>query len=314
MKVFVAGASGAIGKRLVPVLVKAGHAVFGMTHSPVKAAAIRAAGAEPVIADALDAQAVMTSVKSAQPDAVIHELTAIPSRLNFRKVNREFALTDRLRTEGTDNLLAAARAAGTRRFVAQSFAGWPYARQGGPVKTEKDPLDSDPPPALRRTLEAIRHLETAVLGAQGMQGVVLRYAGFYGPGTSLGEGGFILDDIRKRRFPIVGRGSGIWSFIHIHDAAQATVAALQRGAPGVYNIADDEPAPVSEWLPFLAAAIGAPGPRHVPHFLAKLFVGEQGVMMMTEVRGVSNAKAKRELAWQPRWSSWRDGFRRGLSG
>jgi nucleoside-diphosphate-sugar epimerase len=284
-----------------------------MTHSPGKADAIRAAGAEPVVGDALDAQTVMAAFKQAQPDAVIDELTALPSRLNFRNVGREFELTDRLRTEGTDNLLAAARAAGVRRLVAQSFAGWPYARQGGPVKTEEDPLDSNPPPALRRTLEAVRHLEATVLGTQGVEGVVLRYAGFYGPGTSLGEGGFVLEDIRQRRFPIVGRGNGIWSFLHIDDAAQATVAALERGASGIYNVADDEPAPVSVWLPFLAAAIGAPSPRHVPALLAKLFVGEQGVMMMTEVRGVSNAKAKRELAWQPRWSSWRDGFRRGLS-
>jgi nucleoside-diphosphate-sugar epimerase len=312
MRVFVAGASGAIGRRLLPLLVRAGHAVVAMTRSPAKTTAIRAAGAVPVVADALDEATVMTVVKSAEPEVVVHQLTAIPPRFNFRRFDREFALTNRLRTEGTDHLVAAARAVSARRFVAQSFAGWPYARAGGPVKTEADPLDSEPPAAFRRTLEAIRHLEATVLEAGGPEGLVLRYGAFYGPGTSLGEGGSILDDVRHRRLPIVGGGTGVWSFIHIDDAAAATSAAIERGAPGVYNMVDDDPAPVSEWLPVLAAAVGARAPRHIPAFLARVAIGEHGVALMTKTRGASNAKAKRELGWRPRYSSWRTGFREAL--
>jgi nucleoside-diphosphate-sugar epimerase len=273
---------------------------------------LRAAGAEPVVADALEASAVMAALQAAKPEVVVHELTAIPAQLNFRKFDREFASTNLLRTQGTDNLLAAAGATAVRRFIAQSFGGWPYARQGGPVKTEEDPLDPNPPEMLRGSLNAIRHLEASILGAADLEGLVLRYGAFYGPGTSIGPGGSVLEDIRGRRFPIVGNGNGIWSFIHIDDAAQATLAAIERGAPGIYNVVDDDPAPVSKWLPALAAAIGAPAPRHVPGFIGRLAVGEHGVVMMTEIRGASNAKAKREFNWQPVWSSWREGFGKGL--
>jgi 2-alkyl-3-oxoalkanoate reductase len=312
MRVFVAGASGAIGRRLLPLLVRAGHAVVAMTRSVAKTAAIRAAGAVPMVADALDEATVMTVVQSAEPEVVVHQLTAIPPRFNFRRFDREFALTNRLRTEGTDHLVAAARAVGARRFVAQSFTGWPYARDGGPVKAEADPLDSNPPAALGRSLEAIRYLEATVLETGGLEGLVLRYGAFYGPGTSLGEGGSLLDDVRRRRVPIVERGTGVWSFVHIDDVAAATLAGIERGAPGVYNIVDDEPARVSEWLPVLAAAVGAEPPRHIPTFLARVAIGEHGVALMTQIRGASNAKAKRELGWRPRYPTWRTGFREGL--
>ncbi len=313
MKVFVAGATGAIGRRLVPVLVGAGHRVTGMTRTPSKAGMLRAMGAHPVLADALDREAVLSAVRDSAPEVVVHELTAIPVRLNIRKFDREFELTNRLRTEGTDNLVSAARAAGVRRIVAQSYAAWPYARQGGPVKTEQDPLDSNPPAALRGVLDAIHHLESVVLEASGIEGIVLRYGAFYGPGTSIALGGHVVEDVRRRHVPIVGNGKGVWSFIHIDDAAQATLAAVERGSPGIYNIVDDDPAPVLEWLPELAAAIGAPPPHHVPAFVGRLAVGEQGVVAMTDIRGASNAKAKRQLGWKPIWSSWREGFRGGLA-
>jgi 2-alkyl-3-oxoalkanoate reductase len=313
VRVFVAGAGGAIGRRLVPVLVRAGHSVVGMSRSPDKAEAIRASGGEPVVADALDEQAVMTAVQRAEPEIVVHELTAIPSRLNLRRFDRAFELTNRLRREGTDHLVEAARAAGARRLVVQSFAGWPYAREGGSVKSEEDPLDPNPPSGFRATLDAIRYLEETVLSAEGLEGLALRYGPFYGPGTSIGEGGSIVGDVRRRRIPVVGSGAGVWSFVHIDDAARATLAAIERGSPGIYNVVDDEPAAVSEWLPALAAAVGANPPRRVPAWLARLAVGEHGVAMMTEARGASNAKAKRGLGWQPTWTSWREGFRKGLS-
>jgi nucleoside-diphosphate-sugar epimerase len=312
MRIFVAGATGALGRRLVPLLVAGGHQVTAMTRSPAKADGLRAAGAEPVVADALDREAVLVAVTAARPEVVAHQLTELAGVTNLRKFDAGFAATNRLRTEGTDHLLAAARAAGTRRFVAQSFAGWPFARIGGPIKTEDDPLDPDPPAELRRTLDAIRQLEAAVLGAQGIEGLVLRYGGFYGPGTSAGAGGYMLDDLRRRRFPIVGAGTGVWSFIHIDDAATATAAAVERGAPGIYQIVDDDPAPVSDWLPALAAAAGARPPRRVPVWLARLLVGEHGVVLMNEVRGAANAKARRELGWTPTYRSWRQGFRSGL--
>jgi len=312
MRIFVAGATGALGHRLVPLLVERGHQVTAMTRTPAKAAGLRAAGAEPVVADALDREAVLGAVTAARPEVLVHELTALAAVTSFRRFDREFAVTNRLRTEGTDHLLEAARAAGARRLVAQSFTGWPFARVGGPVKTEDDPLDPDPPAQLRRTLDAIRHLEAAVLGAEGIEGVVLRYGGFYGPGTSAGEGGYMLEELRRRRFPIVGAGTGVWSFIHIDDAAAATAAAVERGAPGVYQVVDDDPAPVAEWLPALAAAIGAPPPRRVPAWLARLLAGEHVVVLMTEIRGAANAKARRELGWTPVHRSWRQGFRDGL--
>jgi nucleoside-diphosphate-sugar epimerase len=312
MKVFVAGASGAIGTRLVPALVRAGHEVVGTTRTPAKAERIRALGAEPVVLDALDEVAVKDAVASAAPDVVVHELTSIPDAIDPRKLDRQFAQTNRLRTEGLDHLLEASRAAGVRRFVAQSFATWVYARTGGPVKVEEDPIDTEPPQSVRQTLDAILYVERATTSTPDLEGIALRYGGFYGPGTSLGRGAPMLDMVRKRRLPIVGDGRGVWSFLHIDDAAAATVAAIERGAPGIYNVTDDDPAPVAEWLPELAAALDAPAPRRVPAWLARLVVGETGVAMMTEVRGASNAKAKRELAWQPRFASWREGFRTGL--
>ena len=312
MRIFVAGATGALGRRLVPRLVADGPQVTALTRSPGQAAGLRAAGAEPVGADALDREAVLGVVAAARPEVVVHELTDLAGATDLRRFDAGFAATNRLRVEGTDHLLEAARAAGARRLVAQSFAGWPFARVGGPVKTEDDPLDPDPPAELRRTLDAIRHLEAAVLSAEGIEGVVLRYGGFYGPGTSAGEGGFMLDDLRRRRFPLVGAGTGVWSFVHIVDAATATVAAIERGAPGIYQVVDDDPAPVSEWLPALAAAAGARPPRRVPVWLARLLVGEHGVVLMNEVRGASNAKARRELGWRPAWPSWRQGFHAGL--
>jgi len=307
MKVFVAGASGAMGHQLVPRLVTAGHDVVGMTRTPAKREMLVALGAEPVVADALNAQQVAQAVRTAQPDVIVHELTAIAS-LDMRHFDRDFALTNRLRTEGTDNLLAAARDAGVRRFVAQSYTGWPYARTGPAVKGEADPFDPAPAREMSESLAAIRHLEDAVAAADWTEGLVLRYGGFYGPGTSLAPGGEQYEMVRKRRYPVIGSGAGVWSFVHIADAADATVLAIERGEPGVYNIVDDEPAPVSDWLPALAEALGAPKPWRVPRFIGRLAAGEAGVVMMTEVRGASNAKAKRMLGWQPLHPSWRAGF------
>jgi nucleoside-diphosphate-sugar epimerase len=309
MKIFLAGATGAVGKQLVPLLASTGHEVVGTTRSADRAETLRAAGAEPVVLDLLDGRAVTEAVLRAEPDVIVHQATALSSLSSPKHFDREFAATNRLRIEGTDHLLAAARAAGVRRFVAQSYTGWPYARDGGPVKTESDPLDPDPPAAFRSSLEAIRHLERAVTEAEGLEGVVLRYGGFYGPGTSLVAGGAHADAVRRRKFPIVGSGAGVWSFVHIEDVATATLAAIDGDATGIFNIVDDEPAPVSEWLPVLAAALGAPPPRHVPAWVGRLVGGEATVVLMTESRGASNAKAKLELGWQPRYASWREGFR-----
>jgi nucleoside-diphosphate-sugar epimerase len=312
MRIFLAGATGAIGGRLVPLLLEAGHEVTGTTRSPAKADMLRAAGAEPVIADGLDRDAIVAAIAAARPDAIVHQLTALGDLTSLRNLDAAFALTNRLRTEGTDNLLAGAREAGTRRFIAQSFTGWPYARTGGPVKTEDDPLDPDPVPSMSKTLTAIRRLEQTVTQAGG---IALRYGGFYGPGTGLTPGGDQVELIRKRRFPIVGDGGGVWSFIHIDDAAAATLAALERGTPGaIYNVVDDDPAPVREWLPALAAAAGAKPPRRLPRWLARVVAGESVATMMTEIRGASNAKAKRELGWEPAHPSWREGFRAALQG
>ena len=285
-----------------------------MTRSESKQAMLKELGAVPVVADALDPDQVAEAVGLARPDVIVHQLTAIPPAINMRKFDREFALTNRLRTEGTDHLLSAGQAVGVKRFVAQSNAGVPYARTGGPVKREDDPSDPDPPPSWREALAAIRHLEEAVTGAHWTEGLVLRYGWFYGPGTSvaLDPPGSQIELVRKRQFPIVGGGTGIWSFIHIEDAATATVAAVEGGTAGIYNIADDEPAPVSEWLPVLAAAIGAKPPMRVPRWLGRLAAGELAVVAMTELRGASNDKAKRELGWQLRYPSWRQGFAKGL--
>jgi len=306
MRVFVAGATGAIGARLVPQLVERGHEVVGTSRSPEKADRLRAQGAEAVVLDLLDAPAVREAVAAARPDAIVHQGTALAGLSDFKHFDRSFAQTNRLRTEGTDTLLAAAREAGVDRFVAQSFAGWPYAREGGSVKTEEDRLDPTPVPAMHETLSAIRHLEHAVVAAGGL---VLRYGGFYGSPEDAQ-----LELVRKRRFPLVGDGGGVWSFVHLDDAAAATVLALERGAPGIYNVVDDEPAPVREWLPALATAIGAKPPRRVPRWLARIVAGEAGVALMTEIRGASNQKAKRELGWTLRHPSWRQGFSELLTG
>ena len=305
MNIFLAGATGALGKKLIPLLVERGHHVVGTTRSPDRAAQLSELGAEPAVLDPLDASAVRDAVVRAQPDVVVHQLTALTGIGMSRNFDKTFAQTNRLRTEGTDHLIAAARAAGARRLVWQSYAGWNYARTGGTVKTEDNPLDPDPPADARESLAAIRHLEAAVLGAEGMEGVVLRYGGFYGPGTTITEGGTHVEMIRKRRFPVGGNGAGVWSLVHIEDAAAATAAAIEGGPPGIYNIVDDEPAPVSELVTGLASTVGAPPPRHLPGWLARLAAGPQGYSLMTEVRGASNEKAKRELGWQPA-HTWRD--------
>lgn len=305
MKIFLAGATGAIGKPLIRELGEHGHEVVGTTRSYAKAAGLRALGAEPVILDALDRDAVIAAVAQAKPDAIVHQLTAL-SGVDLRHFEKSFELTNRLRTDGTDNLLAAARAGGVNRFVAQSYAGHPYARTGGPVKTEDDPLDPAPAAQMRSTIDAIKHLERSVLD---VGGIVLRYGGFYGPGTGLAPRGEQLEMIRRRRFPLVGKSRAVWSLVHVDDAAAATVAALERAKPGtVYNIVDDEPARVGEVVSHLAEVVGAKPPRRIPVWLARL-LGEHVVVMMDEVRGASNAKARRELGWEPAYRSWRDGFR-----
>jgi 2-alkyl-3-oxoalkanoate reductase len=306
MRVFVAGATGAVGTRLVPQLIERGHDVVGTSRSPDKAERLRAAGAEPIVLDLLDRDAVRDAVVKARPDGIVHEATALAGMSDIKRFDESFALTNRLRTEGTDALLAAAREAGVRRFAAQSYAGWPYAREGGPVKTEEDPLDPTPVPAMRETLAAIRYLEQASVDTGGS---ALRYGGLYGSPDDAQ-----LELVRKRRFPVVGDGGGIWSFVHLDDAAAATILALEQGAQGVYNVVDDDPAPVREWLPALADAIGAKAPRRVPRWLARLLAGESGVVLMTEIRGASNAKAKHELGWTLRYPSWRDGFRASYNG
>jgi nucleoside-diphosphate-sugar epimerase len=308
VRVFVAGATGAIGRPLVARLVAAGHEVHGMTRYESKRAMLAELGAVPVVADALDPEQVAAAVGGARPDVIVHQLTAI-GPLDMRHFDRDFAMTNRLRTEGTDHLLSAGQAVGVRRFVAQGVAGYgAYGRTGGPLKREEDPLDPTPPREMRETLAAIRHLEQAVLDARWTEGIVLRYGAFYGPGTSMAPDGEQSELVRRRRFPLVGDGGGVWSFIHVADAAEATVAAVEHGRRGVYNVVDDDPAPVADWLPALARELGARKPMRVPRFIGRLFAGETGVAMMTELRGASNAKAKRELAWRPAHPSWRQGF------
>jgi nucleoside-diphosphate-sugar epimerase len=307
VRVFVAGASGAIGRQLVPLLLAEGHEVTGMTRSPATAAELTANGATGVVADALDAESVATAVADARPEAVVHELTALPARIDPRKIERDFVLNDRLRTEGTRHLIAAAQAVGVRRIVAQSIAFTYAPGPRGRLHEEGDPLIADEQAAAnyRRSAAAVRELERRVLDAGGL---VLRYGYFYGPGTALSSAGSMGVDVRKRRMPIVGHGAGVWSLVHIGDAARATVAALERGASAAYNIVDDHPAPVSEWLPGFASALGAPRPMRVPKLIARLVAGSYGVAVMTEGQGASNELAKRELQWQPRYPSWRDGF------
>jgi nucleoside-diphosphate-sugar epimerase len=306
MRVFVAGATGVVGRQLVPQLIAAGHQVTATTRNPDKAAGLRAAGADVAVVDGLDAVAVGEAVARAEPDVVIHQMTALGGDFDLRHFDRTFAMTNKLRTVGIDNLLAAAQAAGARRVIAQSYCGWSSIRTGGPVKTEEDPLDPDPPKAMRSTLDAIKYLEQAVVSSP-LEGIVLRYGSLYGPGAS----DVMVDLLKRRQVPMIGNAAGIWSFLHVQDAASAAVAALDHGA-GVYNIVDDEPAPVSEWLPVLAAAVGAKPPLRLPAWLGRLAAGDAAVSMMTKVRGSSNAKAKRELRWELAWPSWRDGFARGL--
>ena len=307
MRVFVAGAGGAVGRRLVPMMVARGHQVTGTTSREETAEAIRRLGAEPVVVDGLDAVGIGEAVARAEPDAIIHEMTAPSGAPDFKHFDRWFALTNRLRTEGTENLLAAAKASGVKRFVAQSFTGWSNARTGSRIKTEDDPLDPRPLKEQTQTLAAIKFLERAVLETP-MEGIVVRYGGLYGPGSSEK----LVEILNRRMFPVIGSGAGIVSSTHIDDAAGGTLAALERGRRGIYNIVDDEPAPTREFIPAIAEAVGAKPPLHVPGWLGRLFAGEIAVAMMTEGRGSSNAKAKRDLDWQPIWPSWRDGFRRGL--
>jgi nucleoside-diphosphate-sugar epimerase len=305
MRVFVAGASGAIGTRLVPQLIERGHEVIGTSRSPGNSERVQTLGAEPITLDLLDPRAVREAVLETRPDAIVLQATALSGVRFSRNLDRTFAQTNRLRREGTDALLAAAREAGVDRFVAQSFANFRYAREGGPVKTEDDPLDAAPVPTMRETSEAMTYLDRAVTDAGG---IALRYGSFYGaPSDGL------LEPVRKRQFPIVGNGGGVSSFIHLDDAAAATVLALEHDGPAIYNVVDDEPAPVREWLPVLANALGAKPPRRFPIWLARLFAGEAGVMLGTEARGASSAKAKRELGWTLRYPSWRQGFAQAYS-
>ena len=301
MRVFVTGASGAIGSRLVPQLIDAGHEVVGTHHSPASAALLRTLGAKPVLLDLLDARAVRNAVLEAEPEAIVHEATALADVKFSRKMDRVVGTTNELRTTGTDALLGAAREAGVRRFVAQSVAVFGrYAREGGPVKTEADPLDPSPPVHFRKSAVAMAYLEQAVTD---FGGIALRYGAFYGAAN---DG--TIEPVRKRQFPIVGDGDGVWSWIHLDDAASATVLALSHDGPAIFNVVDDDPAPVREWLPVLADALGAKPPRHVPTWLARLLAGEVVTMMSTQARGASNVKAKRELGWTPRFVTWRTGF------
>jgi 2-alkyl-3-oxoalkanoate reductase len=309
MRVFVAGATGALGRHLVPMLVAAGHEVTATTRTPGKVAQVREAGAEPVIVDGLDREAVIAAVRAAGPEVIVHQMTALAGMRSLRKPDQGFAATNDLRTRGTDTLLAAAAQVGTRRVIAQSN-GSVYERSGGPVKTEEDPLASRPPsPSAARSLAAIKHVEKTVPPAV-PEGIVLRYGGFYGPGASE----LLLDAVRKRQVPVIGGGTGIWSFIEITDAAAATLAAVESGAPGVYNVVDSDPAPVAEWLPYLAEIAGAKPPLRLPAWLGRLLAGEFALALMTSVRGSSNEKARKELGWEPRYASWREGFRAWVGG
>jgi len=309
MRVFVTGATGALGRHLVPGLVAAGHQVTATTRSAAKTGQLREWGAVPAVVDGLDRAAVITAVRAAAPEVIVHQMTALADMRSLRRFDRVFAATNELRTTGTDNLLAAAAEAGTRRVIAQGYTGWPNERSGGPVKTEGDPLDPRPVPSARQSLAALRHVDQSV-PAGVPEGVVLRYGSFYGPGASQP----LLDMVRKRQVPVIGGGAGVWSFIETSDAAAATVAAVTGGAPGVYNIVDSDPAPVTEWLPYLAQVLGAKPPLRVPGWLGRLLAGELVVAQMTTVRGSSNEKARKELGWEPRYASWREGFHAWVSG
>jgi nucleoside-diphosphate-sugar epimerase len=296
-----------IGRRLIPQLVSAGHEVVATTSSPRRIEEIEVLGAHPLVVDGLDEEAVVKSVCLAEPDAVINEMTALAAATNLRNFDRAFARTNELRTKGTRHLIRAAQIAQVRRLIAQSYTGWSNSRDGASVKTEADPLDPSPPRTMRRSLAAIEFLERAVTGANRLEGIALRYGSLYGPGTAFSTD--YVEQVRKRRLPLIGDAAGIWSFVHVDDAAAATVLALERGARGVYNVVDDDPAPVSEWLPFLADVLGVGAPRRLPAWIARLVAGEAITSMSTRIRGSSNAKARRELRWEPRYRSWREGFR-----
>jgi nucleoside-diphosphate-sugar epimerase len=308
MRVFVTGATGALGRHLIPGLVAAGHEVTATTRTPGKVAALREAGAEAVVVDGLDRDAVIAAVQGAAPEVIMHQMTALAQMRSLRNPDKLFAVTNELRTRGTDNLLTAAARAGTRRVIAQSYVGV-NARSGPPVKTEEDPLDSQPVPSSARTLAALKHVEKTVPNAA-PEGIVLRYGSFYGPGSSE----ILLDAVRKRQLPVVGGGTGIWSFIEVTDAAAATLAAVDRGEPGVYNVVDSDPAPVARWLPYLAEVLGAKPPLRVPAWLGRPLAGEFVVAQMTSARGSSNDKARKDLGWEPRYASWREGFRAWAGG
>jgi nucleoside-diphosphate-sugar epimerase len=305
MHVYLAGGTGVVGRRLIPQLVARGHRVTATTRSPAKTTLLERLGAQAAVVNGLDGTAVGESVAKAEPDAVVHQMTALVGPMDVKHFDRYFAMTNQLRTVGLDHLLDAARANGVPHVVAQSYTGWPNIRSGGWVKDEDDPLDPAPPKAQRETLAGIRYLEEAV---QKADGAVLRYGGFYGDAADP-----MLLLVRKRRFPIVGGGTGYLSFVHLDDAAGATVLALEQRARGVFNVVDDEPAPASQWLPYLADCLGAKPPMRLPVWLARLAAGEVAVSMLTSTRGSSNARAKRELGWELRWPTWREGFRHGLA-
>jgi nucleoside-diphosphate-sugar epimerase len=308
MRVFVAGATGALGRHLVPMLVAAGHEVTATTRTPGKVAQLREAGAKPVVVDGLDREAVIAAVGAAGPEVIVHQMTALAGVRSLRKPDQAGAATNDLRTRGTDNLLAAAARAGTRRVIAQGNSSV-YERSGGPVKSEDDPLDSRPFPSAARSLAAIKHVDKTV-PLEAPEGIVLRYGAFYGPGASE----VLVDAVRKRQLPVIGGGTGIWSFIEITDAAAATLAAVDRGAPGAYNVVDGDPAPVAEWLPYLAKVAGAKPPLRMPAGLGRLLAGALVVTQMTSWRGASNEKARKALGWEPRYPSWREGFRTWVGG
>ena len=307
MRVFLAGATGVIGRRLLPLLVAGGHEVTAMTRSEERAAGLRDAGATPVVCDVYDAEGLRAAMEAAGPEVVLHELTDLPPALDPRKMEEQAAGNDRIRTEGTRNLVAAAIAAGARRMVAQSIS-FAYAPAGAALKTEKDPLWDDAPWPWLRSIQALHELEDTVTQTEGLEGIALRYGFFYGPGSAYADDGHFAREVRRRRLPVVGRGSGVFSFIHVDDAAAATVAAMERGRPGIYNVVDDDPAPLRDWVPAYAEAIGAKPPRRVPVWLARLLGGRYAVALATQGRGASNEKAKAELGWEPRYPSWREGF------
>jgi 2-alkyl-3-oxoalkanoate reductase len=309
MRVFVTGATGALGRHLVPQLVAAGHQVTATTRTAGKVTGLRAAGAAAAVLDGRDRDAVIAAVRAAAPEVIVHQMTALADMRSLTRLDHVFAATNELRTAGTDNLLAAAAAAGTRRVIAQSYTGWPNERSGSAVKTEDDPLGPPPAASAARTLAAIRHVEETV-PRLAPEGLVLRYGGFYGPGASQ----VLLDAVRKRRLPVIGGGTGVWSFTEVTDAAAATLAAVSRGAPGLYNVVDSDPAPVAEWLPYLAQVAGAKPPLHLPRWVGRPLAGEFAVTCMTTARGSSNDKARKELGWEPRYASWREGFRAWAAG